>query len=139
MDDLRRENAKAAIDAAEAGQVVTIMPPGRSLDQNSLLHMWFSEVARQRDGVTLLDVKGEAHHKYGLPRKIASDPQFAWVWSKTGALLDYEKQCKYLASGVLNVSSTMSKPDLKSYMDDFSRDYRQMGFVLTDPELRRYG
>lgn len=105
----------------------------RSLDQNALLHVLFSEIAKQRDDMTLLDIKGECHRKFGLPIKL-QDPQFAWVWEQTGAKLPYEKQCKYLASGVLNVSSRMTKPQLTQYIDEMVRDYREAGFTVTLPE-----
>ena len=115
--------------------VAVMKGKGRSLDQNALLHKWFGEIARTREGHTLLDVKGECHKKYGVPIKM-SDPQFAWVWSQTGAKLPYEKQCAYLASGVLNVSSTMTKAQLSQYMDEMSRDFTSQGVTLTQPEDR---
>ena len=134
---LIRANACAAINAAEDGRIVTIADINRSKEQNALLHMWFGEIARQRDGMTLLDVKGECHHKYGLVIRM-SDPVFNWVWGKTGANLTYEKQCKYLASETIAVSSAMTVPELRGYMNDMSRDYRAEGFHLTDPELLKY-
>ena len=109
----------------------------RSLSQNALLHKWFGEIAKHfgdRDATT---VKGECHHKYGLPIKKRCE-QFLWVWSKTGEQMGYERQCKYLASGVLNVSSSLSVKELKEYMDGMMRDYADIGVFLTDPELRKY-
>lgn len=130
VDDMRKENAKAAIDSAEFGQVVTIRNRSRSLEQNALLHLWFGEVARQSEGETLISIKGQAHRKYAVPIKLASDEKFAWVWKQTGALMDYERQCKFLASGVLNISSGMTKAELQSYLDAFSKDYRGGGICF---------
>jgi len=117
---------------------VTVGPAGvRTLSQNALLHKWFGEVAKQRGDVDMLDVKGECHQKWGLAIKRRC-PQFAWIWAQTGAKLPHEKQCKLLASGNLNVSSSMTKPELSEYMDAMSREYRQRGFRLTDPDFMKY-
>lgn len=117
---------------------VTVGPAGvRTLSQNALLHKWFGEVAKQRGDVDMLDVKGECHQKWGLAIKRRC-PQFAWIWAQTGAKLPHEKQCKLLASGNLNVSSSMTKPELSEYMDAMSREYRQKGFRLTDPDFMKY-
>ena len=95
--------------------------------------MIFSEIAKQRDDMTLIDVKGEAHRMFGLPIRL-QDPQFAWVWRNTGAHLPYDKQCLYLASGVLNVSSKITKPELAQYIDEMVNHYRSKGFTVTLPE-----
>jgi len=117
---------------------VTVGPAGvRTLSQNALMHKWFGEVAKQRGDVDMLDVKGECHQKWGLAIKRRC-PQFAWIWAQTGAKLPHEKQCKLLASGNLNVSSSMTKPELSEYMDAMSREYRQRGFRLTDPDFMKY-
>lgn len=42
-----RSNAKAAIDAADDGYVVTIKPPTRNLEQNAALWALLSEVSKQ--------------------------------------------------------------------------------------------
>ena len=94
----------------------------RTLSQNALIHVWFDEIAKHRGDVTAFDVKGELHRKFGLPIRLRN-PQFAWVWHQTGAALDYEKQCKLLACGVLNVSSGMTKKELKEYADEIQREY----------------
>ena len=109
----------------------------RSVSQNSLIHKWYGEIARHLGDRDMIQVKGECHHKYGLPIK-RRDEQFAWVWKQTGEQLSYEQQCKYLASGVLNVSSSMTVTELTEYMDAMKRDYAEQGVYLTDPELRGY-
>lgn len=108
----------------------------RSLSQNSLLHKWFGEISAQSGDMTDNDVKGECHHKYGLPIRLV-DPQFSWVWERTGAKFSYEKQCSLLASGTLGISSKMKSPQLKKYMDAMNRDYTQRGLRLTQPEARK--
>jgi hypothetical protein len=108
----------------------------RTLDQNALLHKWFGEIAKQKGDRTAMQVKGECHNEYALAIKMR-DPQWAWVWVRTGAILDYEQQCRALTSGVFYVSSGMSVPELSEYMEAMSQAYRSKGFRLTDPEGNR--
>jgi len=105
----------------------------RTNEQNALLHKWYGEIARQLGDRDAIQVKGECHHAFALPIK-RRDPQFNWIWQRTGEGLAYEQQCRLLASGVLNVSSTMTVPELSEYMDAMSRHYRAEGVKLTDPE-----
>lgn len=127
--------AKAAEQVFQApdGWVCDIHPPKRTLSQNALLHKWFSEVSAHFGDRTPKQVKGECHHKYGLVYRL-KDPQFEWVWTRTGAHLDYEKQCSLLASETLGVSSKMKKPDLTAYMNEMQHDYALKGVRLTIPE-----
>lgn len=105
---------------------------GRSLNQNSLIHGWYGEIAKQSHQ-SASEVKGQCHHKYGLPIKLR-DEVWAWVWEQTGANLGYERQCTLLASGRLTVSSSMTTKELKEYLDAMHRDYLAEGYTLTDPE-----
>ncbi|MEM6465601.1 MAG: hypothetical protein AAF679_03720 [Pseudomonadota bacterium] len=108
----------------------------RSLSANALLHRWYADVARHLGDMTAGAVKGVCHHKYGLPIRLQDD-QFQWVWSRSGALLSYEKQCAALGSGTFGISSKMTTKELKSYMDEMQRDYAEQGVRLTDPEARK--
>lgn len=137
IDQQRRDNAIAAIAGAKDGLLVTIADIDRTKQQNATLHMWFGEIARQGGGRTLLDVKGQCHHKYALSIRMA-DPIFLWIWQRTGEGLSYEKQCAFLASEAVKVSSAMNVSELNGYMNDMSRDYRAEGFLLTDPEAKKY-
>ena len=110
----------------------------RSLSQNALLHMWFGEIAKHFGDRSAQDVKGECHRDLGLSIRLR-DEQFAWVWQKTGARLDREKQAALLASECLNLSSGMSVKDLREYMDEIERHYRAQGVPLTHPETGGFG
>jgi len=107
----------------------------RSLSQNALIHKWFGEVSRHFGDMTAVQIKGQCHHKHGLVIKRRNE-QFAWVWKQTGEKLNYEQQCRYLASGTLNISSGMTVKELTEYMDAMKIDYAEQGVFLTDPELR---
>ncbi|KZY50996.1 hypothetical protein A3734_06450 [Sulfitobacter sp. HI0054] len=105
----------------------------RTISQNSLLHKWYGEIARQKGDRTAAQVKGQCHREYGLAIKLR-DPQWAWIWNHSAGALDYERQCKVLASGVFNVSSSMTVAELTEYMDAMQQDYTAQGVRLTQPE-----
>lgn len=105
----------------------------RTKPQNALLHQWFGEIAEHFGDRSAREVKGEAHRDIGLTYKLR-EPVFAWVWAQTGANLSPEKQAKYLASGAVTFSSTMSRENLREYMADIERTYRAQGVPLTIPE-----
>jgi len=112
----------------------------RTTAQNALLHQWFGQVAKHRGDCTMLDVKGECHHRWGLPIKLRN-PQWAWVWEKSAGSLDYERQCKVLAAEqtrIFYVSSSMTVSELSEYMDAMQSHYRGQGVFLTDPEALKY-
>jgi hypothetical protein len=132
-----RHYAKSLVDSAPDGWIVTFSDPKRSNLQNALLHMHFGEIARQRGDCTMIDVKGEMHKRYGLAIRLR-DPQFAWLWERTGARMNHEQQERFLASEAIAFSSAMSKPELKEYMDAMQLDMRAEGYVLTDPDDLRW-
>lgn len=135
----QRDLAKRLIDTApdDARVTITGAKEERTKQQNRTIHMWFGEIAKQCADLDAVEVKGICHREWGLTIRMR-DPMFAWLWGNSGAKLPYEKQCKLLGSGVLNVSSGMSVEELSEYMDAMSRRYRSDGFTLTDPELRKY-
>lgn len=77
-------------------------------------------------------VKGELHREIGLAIRLRN-PGFAWVWDQTGAQMDYERQCRFLASGVLNVSSGMTTTELREYLDAIKAKAAEAGWALTEP------
>lgn len=111
----------------------------RTIAQNSLLHQWYGQVARHQGDRTMLQVKGECHHRWGLPIKLRN-PQWAWIWERSAGQLDYERQCKVLAAEetqIFHVSSSMSVKELSEYMDAMQAHYRGQGIALVDPDERR--
>lgn len=135
----QRDLAHKLIEAAPVDAVVNIRESkeSRTAQQNRTLHMWYGEIAKHNEDLDALEVKGMCHRKWGLTIKTRC-PQWAWVWERTGAKMPYEKQCKLLASGVLNVSSSMTVDELSEYLEAMGRHFRSEGVPLTDPELRKY-
>lgn len=134
IGDSQRAAATAAISAAKAGQVVTICDRNRTTEQNALLHKWFVQIATQKGDETMLDVKGYCNLTYGRPIKVRDDPEWNAVFGYLFDRLGHEKKLK--AIRVLDVPFTrnMNVSQLSEYMDAMSRDYRQEGFVLAQPE-----
>lgn len=130
------EQVKAHLHATSFPFRVTIAKGDkRSLNQNALLHKWYEQVARHQGDMTAADVKGICHREYGLPIRLRNN-QFAWVWERSGAKMTYEQQCKFLASGVLNISSGMSTAELKEYLDTMQQAFLKQGVALVIPEDR---
>lgn len=109
----------------------------RSLSQNALLHKWYGEVAAQLGDTDATTIKGQCHRRFGLTIRLR-DEGFAWIWERTGAHMPYEKQCRLLGSGILGVSSKMTKPEFTEYMEAMRQHYAEAGIHLTDPEAQRY-
>ena len=135
----QRDLAKQRIDEAkdDARVLITETKEARTSAQNRTIHMWFGQVAKHSGDWDATEVKGFCHRQWGLPIKMRC-AQFSWIWERTGSKMPYEKQCKLLASGVLNVSSSMSVEELSEYMEAMSRHYRSEGVYLTDPEAAKY-
>lgn len=105
----------------------------RTKSQNALLHVWFGEIARHFGDRSAKQVKGDCHRDIGMTIKLRDDV-FEWLWRRTGAGLDAERQSKYLASEAITFSSTMSVKDLSEYMDAIERHYTPKGVRLTERE-----
>ena len=108
----------------------------RTKNQNALLHKWFGQIAEYHGDRSAKDVKGQCHHEWALEIRLR-DPKFAWVWERTGALLEYEKQCALLASETLGISSRMATKELKEYMDLIEARYRPLGVQLAHPKDKK--
>lgn len=135
IGESQRQAAVAAIAAAKEGQVVNIRDRDRTQEQNSLLHKWFSEIAVQSQDRSFLDVKFHCNLKYGVPLRM-QDEMFAWIWLNISERLSHEQLQKWCEhpKNKPKISSGLDVHELRQYMDAMSRDYRQEGFVLTDPE-----
>lgn len=105
----------------------------RTKNQNSLLHVWFADIAKHFGDRTAQQVKGECHRDIGLNIRLR-DPVFEWVWKNSGAKLPPEKQAKLLATESLHISSAMTTAELSEYMDAIAEQYKPQGVRLTEPE-----
>lgn len=139
------ENAKQlfAFMADIAGQefpfTISISRDKKRTDaMNRTIHKWFGEICKQQGDNSMADVKADCNLTYGVPIKRRDDPEWAAAF---GYIFDaLNKPSKVKALRVLDVPVTrdMKVKQLKEYMDQMSRDYREAGFFLTDPELQKY-
>lgn len=138
LGQTQREAAIKAVSAAKVGQIVTISDRNRTTEQNALIHKWFSEIAMQKGDESMLDVKAYCNLTYGRPIKVRDDPEWSAVFGYLFDQLPHDKKLK--AIRVLDVPFTrsMNVSQLSEYMTEMQRDYREQGFVLTDPEAMKY-
>lgn len=110
----------------------------RTTAMNRTIHLWFKEIAQQCGDQSEADVKADCNLTYGVPIKRRDDEEWAAAF---GYLFDaLNKPSKIKALRILDVPVTrdMTVKQLSEYMDQMSRDYREAGVFLTDPELQKY-
>lgn len=114
IDDLsnavkKHKYARVKIDAGK-----------RTLSQNALKAVWYSDIAKMRDDVTAKDVERECKYKYGLPI-LRRDAKHEYVFSKSVDLLPYEK--RLVVMDCFAVTSVMSVSELKEYLTMMQNDH----------------
>lgn len=86
----------------------------RSLDQNSLAHVWYEQVSRELREETPLGVKCFCKLHYGVPILRAENEDFRIQYDTVLKPLSYDK--KLLAMNFLPVTSLMTKDQLSQYL-----------------------
>lgn len=110
----------------------------RSSAMNRTIHKWFGEVARHYGDRSEADVKAECNLTYGVPIKRRDDEEWAAAFGYIFDALNKPSKVKALRVLDIPVTRDMTVKQLCEYMDQMSRDYREAGVFLTDPELRKY-
>ncbi|MGI3168415.1 hypothetical protein ACRARG_04635 [Pseudooceanicola sp. C21-150M6] len=138
--DVQRRYAHTLINDAPDDALVTITEAkeARTQQQNRLLHRWFGDIERALIGQTAAEVKAHCNLAYGRPILARDDPEWESAFGYIFDSLNHAAKLK--AVRVLDVPFTrrMSVKQLSEYMDQMQRDYRELGVILTDPELRGY-
>ena len=94
----------------------------RSLDQNALVNQWYSDIARQYDGNTFLDVRRQCKLDYGVPILKRDCEVHNYVFSKSlDRIRDREKRLKVMDT--FAVTSAMSTAQLKEYLNQMHQDH----------------
>lgn len=104
----------------------------RSLDQNSIAHVWYEQVARELREDDALGVKCYAKLHHGVPILRAEDTDFRAVYDAVIRPLPYE--LKLEAMKHWPVTSLMTKPQLSAFLEAVQADYRSRGVFLEFPE-----
>lgn len=110
----------------------------RTNPQNRLAHDWYKQIAEQRGDTDAEWVKAECKLRYGVP--ILRRENEAWCAEYDDMLkpLPYEMKLRLIRFVDLPVTRHMTTKMQSEYMDTIAREYRSMGFILTDPEARKY-
>ena len=127
--------ARVLADLAQAELPMTVnVKKGikRTDEQNSLVHVWFEEIARhERFGMSFYDVKAHCNLTYGLPILMRDDPEWASCFGYIFEALS--KPAKLKAIRVLDIPFTrrMQVKQLSEYMTQMEQDYAEEGVLLT--------
>ena len=103
----------------------------RSLDQNSIAHVWYEQVSRELREETPLGVKCFCKLHYGVPILRAENEDFRTQYDTVLKPLSYDK--KLLAMNFLPVTSLMTKGQLSQYLSAMQEAYADR-VQLTFPE-----
>lgn len=104
----------------------------RSLDQNALMWKWAGEVAQQREDVSADDTQRRWKLEIGVPILRSENAGFRAFYDE--ALKGHTYETKLAAMKYVPVTSTMTVPQMKAFMDTIQRECAEQGIRLTDPE-----
>lgn len=93
----------------------------RTLSQNALKSVWYSDIAKYRGDVTAKDVERECKLEFGVPI-LRRRELFNWKYERTLDKLPYEKQLIFI--GVEKVTSEMTVKELSEYCDEMQNKYQ---------------
>lgn len=104
----------------------------RTLEQNALMWKWAGEAASQFGDRTAAEVQAEWKLTIGVPILRSENEGFCAHYDKTIKRLTYPE--KLAAMEYLPVSSIMSVPQMRAFMDAVERQAADNGIRLTIPE-----
>lgn len=106
---------------------------GRSVDQNSVSHCWYAQVARELREDDARGVKRYCKLHFGVPILRAEDDDFREAYDGSiKSSLTYEQ--KLVAMDMLSVTSLMTTRQISQYMEDVQDHYRKHGVQLEFPK-----
>ena len=105
----------------------------RTLDQNAISHVWYSQVSRELREDSPLGVKRYCKLHFGVPILRSEDSDFRSFYDKAiKPNLNYEE--KILAMDHLPVTSVMTTSQLGVYLQNVCEHYIGRGVMLEFPE-----
>lgn len=111
----------------------------RTPPQNRLIHDWYGQIARQAGDQTPEEVRAQCKLQFGVPILRRENAAFRAEYDAAFKPLPYETKLRLFRLLDPPVTSLMTTKQLSEYADAMSRQYREAGFVLTDPEAQKYG
>ena len=118
---------------------VTIMAGAkRTNPQNALIQKWNQEITDQRGDTDFEDVRAENKIMFGVPILRRDDPAYREWYDAAIKPLPWEAKVMLFRRMDPPVTRDMTTKQLSEYCDTLQRHYLEQGFVLTDPEARKY-
>lgn len=107
----------------------------RSIDQNSISHAWYEQLARELREDDAIGWKCYCKLHHGVPILRAEDAEFREAYDATIKGMTYEKKLK--AMRLLPVSSLMTKEQLSKYLVEIQADFACKNVRLEFPDQER--
>lgn len=114
---------KELIPLLECGDVeVTVKKATkkRSLDANAIKSVWYRDIAKYQEDVSIKEVERECKLKYGVTI-LRADPANNWIYERSLDKLPYEK--KLIIMDRLAVTSQMNTKQMNAYLECMKSDY----------------
>tara|TARA_R110000822_G_scaffold81496_1_gene193516 strand:- start:1 stop:444 length:444 start_codon:yes stop_codon:yes gene_type:complete len=115
-------------------QQVTVCELKRSVEQNSLTHKYYAEIAASREDMTVNQVRAECKMIFGVPILRANNEKFRETYDRVLKPLPYETKLEFIERTELPITSLMSVKQMSQYIDDMLKHFRERGVYLTLPE-----
>lgn len=106
-------------------------PKKRSLPQNDISHVWYTELARQGD-MTYREYRNYCKLEFGMAIMLVGHEKQRDIWHKAMTALTFEERCESMTN--INVTSTFNKKQMTQYLDEVQRHFTQERFILTSRE-----
>lgn len=101
----------------------------RTIDQNSVIHLWFEQIARELPEDNALGWKNYSKLHFGVPiLRASSDPSFREFYDT--ALLHQSYEFKLQAMNAISITSRMSTDELTQFMSMMQEDFSRRGVIL---------
>jgi hypothetical protein len=104
----------------------------RSLDQNSISHAWYEQIARELREDDALGWKCYSKLHHGIPILRAEDEQFREAYDATIKGMSYEQKLQVMK--LLPVTSLMTKVQISKYFEAMQEDFAKRGVILEFPD-----
>lgn len=108
----------------------------RSIEQNSLQHLWIKEAAEQLGDRTTEELRAEMKLRFGVPILRAENDRFREVYDRTLKRLPYEQKLELIQVMDIPVTRLMSVEQKTTYLDQMSQHFLEQGIVLTEPKAK---
>ena len=138
-NEFSRSQVVIYIDQQKLPFTVTISDASkRSIEQNKLQWLWFSEIAAQT-GETPSEVQAHCKLQIGVPLLREQNERFRELYDRILKPLPYKDKLALMSEPVaLPVTSLMSVKQFSEYLERIFEHHTSKGFELTQPEIAEW-